>query len=99
MRKRASLYLLIALITTPFCFAQNDWPHWRGPDHNGVVHCFDLMTGEEIYGRQRLRNGTYSSSLVLADGNLYATSEDGITTVFKAGPEFEVLSENDLRIR
>jgi outer membrane protein assembly factor BamB len=63
---------------------------------NGVVHCFDLLTGEEIYGRQRLRSGTYSSSLVLADGNIYATSEDGITSVFKAGPEFEIISENDL---
>ena len=63
---------------------------------NGVVHCFDLRTGEEIYGRQRLRNGTYSASLVLADGNLYATSEDGVTSVFRAGPEFELLAENDL---
>ena len=63
---------------------------------NGVVHCFDLRTGEEFYGRQRLRSGTYSSSLVLANGNLYATSEDGVTTVFKAEPEFEILAENDL---
>jgi outer membrane protein assembly factor BamB len=63
---------------------------------NGVVHCFDLRTGEEIYPRQRLPNGTYSASLVLADGRLYATSEDGITTVFRAGPEFEILAENDL---
>jgi outer membrane protein assembly factor BamB len=60
------------------------------------VHCFDLRTGEEIYPRQRLPNGTYSASLVLADGRLYATSEDGITTVFRAGPEFEILAENDL---
>ena len=63
---------------------------------NGVVHCFDLRTGEEIYGRQRLRNGSYSASLVLADGNIYATSEDGVTSVFRAGPEFELLAENDL---
>jgi hypothetical protein len=63
---------------------------------NGVVHCFDLRTGEEIYGRERLPNGTYSASLVLADGNLYATSEDGVTTVFRAGPEFEIIAENDL---
>jgi hypothetical protein len=27
---------------------------------------------------------------------LYATSEDGVTTVFRAGSEFEILSENDL---
>jgi outer membrane protein assembly factor BamB len=30
----------------------------------------------------------------LADGRLYVTSEDGLTTVLKAGPAFEVLAEN-----
>jgi hypothetical protein len=42
------------------------------------------------------RTGIYSASLVLADGEIYATSEDGITTVVGAGPTFEVLAENHL---
>ncbi|MNC99667.1 hypothetical protein D3C83_180300 [compost metagenome] len=33
---------------------------------------------------------------MLADGKLYVVSEDGLTTVLKAGPQFEVLSENAL---
>ena len=33
---------------------------------------------------------------MLADGKVYATSEDGITTVLRAGPVFEVLAENHL---
>ncbi|MGO4882286.1 MAG: hypothetical protein ACLP59_15855 [Bryobacteraceae bacterium] len=33
---------------------------------------------------------------MLADGRLYVTNEDGLTTVLKAGPQFEVLAENDL---
>jgi outer membrane protein assembly factor BamB len=33
---------------------------------------------------------------VLADGKIYVTSEDGLTTVVKAGPKFEVLAENAL---
>jgi outer membrane protein assembly factor BamB len=33
---------------------------------------------------------------VLADGKIYITNEDGLTTVLKAGPKFEVMSENDL---
>jgi outer membrane protein assembly factor BamB len=33
---------------------------------------------------------------VLADGKIYITSEDGLTTVLAAGPKFEVLSENPL---
>ncbi|HJO05573.1 MAG TPA: PQQ-binding-like beta-propeller repeat protein [Acidobacteriota bacterium] len=63
---------------------------------NGVVFCLDAKTGERIYGPVRLAVGTYSSSLVLADGKIYITSEDGLTSVFKAGPEFELLAENDL---
>ena len=63
---------------------------------NGVMHCYDARTGAEVYGGQRVAPGTYSASLVLADGKLYATSEDGVTTVVKAGPEFEILAENSL---
>ena len=43
-----------------------------------------------------MRSGTYSGSPVLADGKIYVTNEDGLTVVFKAGPKFEVLAENDL---
>jgi outer membrane protein assembly factor BamB len=56
----------------------------------------DAKTGEEIYGRQRIQRSTYSASPVLADGKIYITNEDGLTTVLKAGPEFEVLAENPL---
>ncbi len=63
----------------------------------GVMYCFDAKTGKEIYGQQRLRAGTYSASPVLADGKLYATSEDGVTSVVRAGEKFEVLAENDLK--
>jgi len=63
---------------------------------NGVMFCYDARTGAEIYGRQRVRSGTYSASPVLADGKIYVTSEDGVTTVVSAGPKFEVLAENDL---
>ena len=61
----------------------------------GIVWCLDAKTGKEIYGRQRLRPGTYSGSFVLADGKLYVTNEDGVTSVVRAGPKFEVLAENN----
>ena len=32
---------------------------------------------------------------MLADGKIYITNEDGVTSVVKAGPEFEVLAENE----
>ncbi len=62
----------------------------------GIAWCFDAKTGAEVWGQQRLKVGTYSASPVLADGKLFATSEDGVTTVLAAGPRFEVLGENDL---
>jgi outer membrane protein assembly factor BamB len=62
----------------------------------GLVWCRDAKTGAEIWGNQRVRTGTYSASPVIADGKVYVISEDGVTTVFAAGPEFKVLAENDL---
>ena len=40
--------------------------------------------------------GTYSASPVIADGKIYVTNESGMTTVFRTGPEFDVLAENPL---
>ena len=60
----------------------------------GIMWCLDAKTGKEIYGRQRLRSATYSGSPVLADGKIYVTDEDGLTTVVQAGPKFAILAEN-----
>jgi outer membrane protein assembly factor BamB len=63
---------------------------------NGVMFCLDAKTGEPIWGQQRIKTGTYSSSPVLADGKIYLTNEEGFTTVVRSGPKFEVLAENVL---
>jgi outer membrane protein assembly factor BamB len=63
---------------------------------NGALNCLEAATGKAIYEGQRLEPGTYSASPLLADGRIYATSEDGATTVVKAGPAFEVISINKL---
>lgn len=73
-----------------------DGTYFYSVTDNGVMWCLDAKTGKEIYGRQRLRSGTYSSSPVLADGKIYISNEDGLTTVIRAGPQFEVLAENEL---
>ena len=62
----------------------------------GIVWCFDAKTGKEVYSGQRMKPAIYTSSPVLADGKIYATNEEGLTTVFKAGPTFEILTENSL---
>jgi outer membrane protein assembly factor BamB len=61
----------------------------------GIMWCLDAKTGAPIYERQRLRPGTYTGSPVLADGKIYVTNEDGLTSVVQAGPKFAVLAEND----
>jgi outer membrane protein assembly factor BamB len=60
----------------------------------GVAWALDAKTGRVVYGPERLRPGTYSASPVVADGRVYVTSEEGVTSVYKAGPVFEVLAEN-----
>jgi len=42
----------------------------------------------------RLESGTYSASPVIAEGRVYVTNEEGITSVFATGPKFEVLAKN-----
>ncbi|HEX7779431.1 MAG TPA: PQQ-binding-like beta-propeller repeat protein, partial [Vicinamibacterales bacterium] len=86
------------------------WTFDRGPDvptpvsdgqylyvvvDGGVVYCLDVKTGSVVYGPERLPPGTYSASPILADGKIYVTTEqEGLTSVFKAGPKFEVLASN-----
>ena len=62
----------------------------------GIVWCLDAKTGKTVYGPVRLKPGDYSASPVLADGKIYATSEEGLTSVFRAGDKFEVMAENNL---
>ena len=50
----------------------------------GIVFVSDAKTGEPVYGPERIRRGTYSASPVLADGRIYVTNEDGVTTVLRA---------------
>jgi hypothetical protein len=63
---------------------------------SGVMNCLEAETGKVVYQGQRIELGTYSASPLLADGKIYCTSEDGATTVVKAGPAFEVLGVNKL---
>jgi outer membrane protein assembly factor BamB len=63
--------------------------------NNGVLTSYKVATGERIY-QERLggTGGSFSASLVAADGKIYATSEDGDVFVVKAGPVYELLSKN-----
>ena len=87
------------------------WQFSRGPDvptpvsdgthlflvtDNGIVYTLNAATGAVVWGPTRLKSGTYSASPIVADGRVYVTNEDGLTSVFAAGPAFELLAENAL---
>ncbi|MBX9601723.1 MAG: PQQ-binding-like beta-propeller repeat protein [Bryobacteraceae bacterium] len=61
----------------------------------GIAYCLDAKTGAAVYSGERLKPGAYSASPVLADGKIYITNEDGLTTVLAAGPKFQILAENN----
>ena len=61
---------------------------------SGVLVCLDGKTGDEHY-RERLK-GTFNSSPVAGDGNVFVSNNDGATFVVKAGKEFEVAATNQL---
>jgi outer membrane protein assembly factor BamB len=73
-----------------------DGKYFYSINDRGIVYVLDAKSGQEVYGGQRIKPGTYSSSPILADGKIYITNEDGLTTVLKAGPQFEILAENNL---
>lgn len=61
----------------------------------GFIACFEAKTGKTVYDRQRL-NGYFTASPWTYDGKIFCLSEEGNTYVVKAGPEFEILGENNL---
>ena len=74
----------------------SDGRYFYSVGDKGILWCLDAKTGKVIWGGRRIKPATYSSSPVLADGKIYITNENGLTTIIKAGPQFEVLAENDL---
>ena len=63
----------------------------------GMMLAHDARTGEEIYGRKRLRPGSgFTASPWAYNGKIFVLSEDGETFVVRAGPEFEIVATNSL---
>lgn len=61
----------------------------------GVATCLRSDTGEEVW-KGRL-GGTFSASPVMVGDLIYATNEEGVTSIFRASPDkFELLATNKL---
>jgi len=66
------LFLLIAL--TAVCAVADDWPNWRGPQHNGISSETDWIGQSEtcepnVIWEQQV--GTGFSSIAVADGRIF----------------------------
>lgn len=61
-------------------------------EDSGFGNCISAATGEPVW-RERL-GGKFSASVVAGDGKVYFANADGVVTVVKAGPKFEVLAKN-----
>jgi len=61
---------------------------------DGLGTCWEARTGSQMW-KQPLSDHQ-SASGVVADGNVYFTSDAGETTVFRASPKFELIAKNPL---
>ncbi len=68
-------------------------------DDPGVAECVELETGKGLW-EERLRGPAATSdnwsSMVVADGRLYAINQGGDAFVLRANPKFEMLATNSI---
>ena len=60
----------------------------------GIASCFNIHTGKSEWSKRL--EGTFAASPISAGDRIYIPSEEGITYVLKAGPNFEELARNPL---
>jgi outer membrane protein assembly factor BamB len=58
----------------------------------GLVHCVDLKTGTERYP-ERLDNQCWATPVGVSD-HVFFFGKDGVTTIIKAGPDFDKVAAN-----
>lgn len=63
---------------------------------NGILNCYDPLTGEEIYRQKLGDTRSFTASPVASDGRLWAVDDEGTVYVVKTGREFELLSTSEL---
>ena len=73
--------------------------HFFTISQDGIAGCFDLKDGKTIW-EERLKGGGSRggswSSMLLADGKIYAPNQSGDVFVLRAAPKFEILATNSI---
>jgi outer membrane protein assembly factor BamB len=66
------------------------------PDMRGMIVCLDPATGKRLWSDRAVKGAVWSS-IVLADGKLYAMNQRGATTVFRPNAKkLDVIATNEL---
>jgi outer membrane protein assembly factor BamB len=63
-------------------------------DKNGILFCLDRDTGKEVFSK-RIPNHQWATP-ISANGKLFLFGKDGVTTILKAGPEWNLVANNRL---
>lgn len=71
-----------------------DGTHVYFVSDGGIASCAELATGKVLWN-ERLGGG-FSASPVLFEGRILFVNEEGMATVVKASPTFEVVARNEL---
>lgn len=72
--------VVVFVLFTSLTAGASDWPHWRGPDYNGISQETDLNLdwptgGPKVLWRQAI--GTGFASMTVSQGRVYATGNTG----------------------
>lgn len=62
---------------------------------NGIASCYEANTGKQHWVA-RLDAQNHSASLITAGDLVYFVADNGVTRVVRAGPKYELISENPL---
>jgi outer membrane protein assembly factor BamB len=63
----------------------------------GTIFCINAKTGEQVWARGEKPGAGTWSSMLLADGKLWITTNAGEMVILKPDPEYEVIAINKLR--
>lgn len=69
-------------------------PHLYTITRDNILYCLKAATGDVVWLERLI--GNYSASPLLADGRIYITSEEGVTTVLESGLQYKVIATNKL---
>jgi outer membrane protein assembly factor BamB len=63
---------------------------------NGVPHCYELRTGNQVWKVDKRIGGESWNSMVVSGDRIYVLCQNGDTHVFAASPTFQLLATNRL---